>query len=362
MPFLHNKKSFRLVLSASLIVVFFCGIGFYYYQIKNSKKQIADSNNSILDQKDVVEEVKVKEEDLKVACKDCVRRRSDGVLVPPGQENLAPIAIMIDNSVDARPANGLNKANIVYEVEAEGGITRYLAIYASNDNVDKIGPVRSVRPYFIDIAKEYGAIMTHCGGSPQALTKILKEGVLDINEFYKGEYFWRERSRQAPHNVYTSTNNIKDYLNQKKLKAPDFLSWKFKDEKPIEVIHSPSIKINYLKPVYSVLWKYDSLKNEYVRYLGGEIHDDEIGMPITAKNVIIMSVKISQVDDEGRIAANLSGTGKIIVCLDGQCKEGQWKKTTNIQRTKFYINDEEVELNAGKTWINIVRPQYLVEF
>ncbi|MDO9510072.1 MAG: DUF3048 domain-containing protein, partial [Candidatus Magasanikbacteria bacterium] len=117
------------------------------------------------------------------------------------------IAVMIDNHPDAFPLNGVNEAKIVYEAPVEGGMTRFMAIYSSVQKIDKVGPVRSARPDYFDWAKEYGIpLYLHCGGSSEAL-KILKteRGMVDVNEFYSSQYFWRDNSRFAPHNLYVSS-------------------------------------------------------------------------------------------------------------------------------------------------------------
>ncbi|MCK4554100.1 DUF3048 domain-containing protein, partial [Candidatus Parcubacteria bacterium] len=161
------------------------------------------------------------------SCIDCVRRGIDGVYVEQGRENPYPIAVIIENHIDARPPSGLAQANLVFEAEAEGGITRFLAIFAGGQNLEEIGPVRSVRPYFVDWAREFSAVLVHCGGSPSSLVKIVQDNVFSLNEFYNGGYYWRSAKRPGPHNVYTSTENLNKYLESKNLDAGKFLSWQY---------------------------------------------------------------------------------------------------------------------------------------
>jgi hypothetical protein len=103
---------------------------------------------------------------------------------------------MIDNSVFARPPSALSRAGLVYEAEVEGNATRLMAIFSSGKDLNEIGPVRSARPYFIEWAKEFGAPYVHCGGSPEALAILAKGGIIDINEFYGGAYFWRDETHE----------------------------------------------------------------------------------------------------------------------------------------------------------------------
>lgn len=310
--------------------------------------------------------LKISQEDENNKCRECVRRFIDGVYVKLGEENPYPLAVIIDNHVDARPSFGLSGANLVYEVEVEGNITRYLAIFANRENIAKIGPIRSIRPYFIDWVKELSALFTHSGGSPEALVKISQANILDFNEFYNGSYFWRDKNKKSPHNVFTSSNNLNKYLADKNLTEGKFLKWQFKDDKPAGTDNNPSqeIKINFKNPDFAVQWKYDIINNEYIRYLAGNIHKDRGEKDLTelteirVKNIIIQYNDTKVIDNELRLKISTLGSGKAIICLDGRCREGEWQKKNLSSRTRYYYsNNEEVKFNAGKIWIEIIRPK-----
>ena len=310
---------------------------------------------------------------LNNVCPDCVRRSIDGVYVEKGKENPYPIAIIIENHIDARPPSGLAQASLVFEAEAEGGITRFLAIFAKGQNLEEIGPVRSVRPYFVDWAREFSAVLVHCGGSPSSLVKIVQDNVFSLNEFYNSGYYWRSEKRPGPHNVYTSTENLEKYLNSKGLKEGKYLSWQFKDDTspPAPLIeqergdsenNKSKITINFKPPDYVVEWIYDRENNDYIRYLTGQRHKDIDGEEIRVKNVVIAIIDAEVIDDELRLKMDHIGEGKAAVCLDGQCREGKWRKKTGSSRTRFYNEaGEEFEFNAGTTWIEVVRPETEVE-
>ncbi|PIV51627.1 hypothetical protein CO115_00240 [Candidatus Falkowbacteria bacterium CG_4_9_14_3_um_filter_36_9] len=296
-------------------------------------------------------------------CLDCVRRQLDGVYVPAGEANLPLYAVMIENQIDARPQSGIAQAILVFEAEAEGGITRFLAVFDSLEKIDEIGPVRSVRPYFIDWANELAALLVHVGGSPEALVKISQENIFDINEFYNGKYFWRKKTNSAPHNVYTNTANIKEFIGISQKDGPNFFSWQFKNDlSPEARPNINEIKIFY-KSYYNVVWKYNQESNDYARYLDGQVHADISGEAIKAKNVIIKVVKAEVLDDELRLRMENIGEGKSIICLDGACQEGVWRKKNNFGRTRFFDkNNEEIIFNAGHTWVEIARPEIKVEY
>ncbi|HOZ56380.1 MAG: putative lipoprotein YerB precursor [Parcubacteria group bacterium ADurb.Bin316] len=292
------------------------------------------------------------------------RRQIDGVYVELGEENNYPVAVTIDNFSDARPAAALAKANIVYEAEAEGGVTRYLAIFADVKKVENIGPIRSARPYYVEWVEEYSAVYIHCGGSPDALAKIIKENVVDFNEFYNGSYFYRNKSKSAPHNVYIKGDSVFSFLEKNKLEQGKFFPWLFKDDRQeAERPEAAQIKIDYPGDYYKVEWRYDKQGNQYDRYLAGKAHTDEDGEKIKAKNIIIQFIAAEEIDDKLRLAMKTIGEGKAFVCLDGQCREGKWHKKNNGSRTRFYdIDGNEFAFNAGTTWIEVVQPEHKVEF
>lgn len=294
----------------------------------------------------------------------CIRRLIDGVYVLPGLENFFPVAVIIENHVDSRPASGLAQANLVYEAEAEGNITRYLAFYASGEPIKEIGPVRSIRPYFIDWTNELSAVLVHCGGSPVALVKIINDNVYNLNEFYQGKYFWRDVSRPSPHNVYTSLTNVKKYLESNNLINGNFFSWKYKDDLASNLRPLTSgIKIVFKIPDYVVEWKYNPEKNDYLRYLAGIIQVDRDNKEIRAKNIIIEYVEAEVIDEELRLKMNNLGSGKTLICFDGSCQSGEWKKEKSYSRSWFYDrNMAEIEFNAGTTWIEVVRPGVKVDY
>ena len=133
--------------------------------------------------------------------------------------NSRPVAVMIDNHQDAWPQAGLNKAYMVYEIIVEGGETRLMALFKGVD-VDKIGPVRSARHYFIDYAMENDAIYTHFGQSPQAQSDIKKYNINDINGISEdGMTFWRVKEKAAPHNAVTNTKKLLESAKNKGYKT-----------------------------------------------------------------------------------------------------------------------------------------------
>lgn len=296
-------------------------------------------------------------------CPGCVRRALDGVWVLPNQANLPPLATMIDNHPSARPARGLEKASVVYEAEVEGNYTRYMAVFASTEDIKQIGPIRSARGYFLDWAGELNAVYVHCGGSPEALVKITKKGINDLNEFYNGQYFWRATDGEAPHNVITSSANLNKLLENKKISSGNYSPWLFKDDKPLTEAKNQKISIAYNHPDFKVSWQYNAESNDYLRYLVDKPQVTYDNNTINAKNIIIQVIPAEVVDAKLRLDMEATGTGKATICQDGECKEGEWAKEDFHSRTKFqYLNGKEVEFNAGQTWVEVIRPSVEVVY
>lgn len=289
--------------------------------------------------------------------KQTIYSKIDGTKID--NENITIVGVMIENHVDARPQSGLSKARIVYEVLAESDITRFLAVYDLSDNLEKIGPVRSARPYYIDLASEYKALYAHSGGSPKALSRLKTDTlVYNLDEFfgYNSGYFWRDNKRYAPHNLYTSSELLikaKDHYDISNYN--DLTSWKFKDGNQSSV-NDYEIKINYSEAdVSKVIWKYLKDNNKYERWQNNNRHLDDDGSIIESDNVIVQYSKTTVLDEIGRKDIKLVGTGKAIIFRDGLAITGSWERKDINSRTFFYDdNKNEIEFNRGKIWIEIV--------
>ncbi len=290
-----------------------------------------------------------------------------GEPVPEGTTDRRPLAVMIENSPAARPQSGLGKAEIVYEILAEGGLTRFLAIYLAGDT-DMLGPVRSARPYFIERMFEYQAMYAFCGGSPAALKMVKTERVASLDEFGVGrKAYFRIKSRKAPHNLYADTVKLrqvgakKGYEKQVKLPEFEFLE---KGEENPGGITSTNIKINYPTRYSKVNWEYDSGLKQYKRSEGGSVHRDAVtGKQLTGSNIIVQYVKTSIIDKEGRLEFPMVGRGRALMFTEGKSYSGKWVKSGTRSQTYFYLDNGEVfKLNPGQTWIQVVPSSTKVEY
>ncbi|RJR31693.1 DUF3048 domain-containing protein [Candidatus Parcubacteria bacterium] len=286
-----------------------------------------------------------------------IYRLLDGMPVrTEGLVNLKPWAIMIENHYDSRPASGLDKASLVFEAETEGKITRFMAIFDGASDIKKIGPVRSVRPYFILWAEKWDPVFLHSGGSPDALARLKDSLMYNINEISSdGIFFWRDKSRSRPHNLYTSSSLINEAIAAKEIDGTGaYKPWLFKDDIVLEKRPQTAedIKIDFTEPGYEVFYKYDRDKNSYLRYLDEDKHLTAEGNEIWLKNVILLKTTAKIIDSEGRLDVALKGQGSAEIFLDGKKIEGVWK---NIDGDlKFYDDSGEMVFNRGNIWIEVI--------
>ena len=268
-----------------------------------------------------------------------------------------PVAVMIDNATEIRPQSGLAVASLVYEALVEGGITRLMAVYNAADQVDKVGPVRSVRPYFLDWAAEYQPAFFHVGGSPQALETIDDYSIIDLNEMGAAEvYFVRGDRADWPHNVYTNSGlwqNIPAFKNR----HLDFKPWEFTGALSVYCPEEDqAIVIDFSYFNYQVKWLYDCQSGRYQRFNGGVGHLDENGDQLSAAKVVVQFVKSWLIDAE-RLGLQTVGQGKAIIFQNGQVVSGSWQKDAAGSRTEFLDDAGQiVQFIPGNTWIEVIPP------
>ena len=274
-----------------------------------------------------------------------------------GMTNLTPWAVMIENHIEARPLAGIDKASVVFEAIAESTITRFMAVFPGDAEVEKIGPIRSARPYYLDWAAAFDPVYLHVGGSPQALEELRVSGMKDLDQFFWSKYFWRSRNRYAPHNVYSSSDLIKEAIDDRNWdEKAEFDTWIFKKESDLEDRPEEQIvKISFNNYTYDVVWNYDREDNVYTRFQTGRLYKTEDNEDISVENLAIAYSKLSVIDDYGRLFTKTIGEGEAIVFQDGKAIVGVWKKQNSQDRLRFYDSeDNEIEMLEGKFWITIV--------
>lgn len=278
-----------------------------------------------------------------------------------------PVAVVIDNLPSARPQSGLKNADVVYETLAEGGVTRFLAVYY-HGQASKVGPVRSARPYFIDLARSLKAILVHAGGSPDALEYMKDNNFPHLNEFNYSSYFWRSPDRRAPHNLYSSTDKLRSLVQKAELDREvqvEGFSFVTDDGKVggDENIASDEIKIHFPKG-YGVSYSYVPESKTYKRFIAGKSHIDETThKQLSPRNIIVEFVKTRVVDGQGRLEMEITGHGRALVFSGGNVVEALWEHNSPDNMTTYKtMEGKSVELLPGQSWIEIVPEDTEVTF
>ncbi len=323
------------------------------------------------------------------------------------------VVVMLDNHFGARPQAGISKADHVYEMLAEGRITRYMAVFYSKVP-DTVGPIRSARPYFISKALEYDPYYVHVGGSMQALTDIINLKMGDIDGLSSGgNVFWRKKHKKIPHNMYSSieaiqqegkrrshrekveiqpwdfksdkytdTNDVSEHsddINTNPYRLDDSSNFSVSDEMKINNVFSNStsddvkakvLMIRYKNKTahdklgYFITYQYNFKNRVYDRFVNGMRQFDEIdnisneNIPdkgISAKNIIVQIAKHRVIDNEGRRKVDLIGSGTGYYLVNGKAYEIIWEKQSRRDRTIYrYKNGDKLQFEAGNIWFQIV--------
>ena len=272
-----------------------------------------------------------------------------------------PIAVMIDNNINAMPQAGLLEADIIYEIIVEGGESRLMLILQDKD-LDKIGPIRSARHYFLDYALENDAIYVHYGWSPQAQSDITSLGVDNINGIYESEdSFWRVDDKYAPHNAVTSTKNILEIADRKGYRVEkekeNVLNYVVDEVNLADGEIANTVTIPYSSGNV-VKYEYDEDLKEYVRYSRGEKQVDwDTEKTVTTKNIIIEKARNTTLNDgSGKGRQTLDNIKELdgYYITNGKAIKITCDKTTRSGQTVYKdLDGNEIDVNDGKTFIRI---------
>jgi hypothetical protein len=327
-------------------------------------------------------------------------------------EKRRPLMVMIENHEDSRPQSGLQNADIVYEAVAEGGITRFMGVFYCNavkgsTNKYDLGPVRSARTYFLDLASEYSdyPLYTHVGGAncgaPQdpatgmvagpCTTNVKAQAIEQISQYgWNNKGTWSDLSqfslpykacrrepertgeeRDTEHTMYCSSNVLWDIAADRGLTNQtiinktswdkSFSNWSFKkDDKTQAASAAQSASFDFWSGYkqYSVSWQYDSKDNQYLRSNGGKPHlDFNTQEQLSAKNIVIQFVKETRsVDMHLHNLYEVIGKGKGVLLQNGTKTDITWSKASRTARTQFKdaSTGKNIDLVPGRVWVELV--------
>ncbi len=341
------ESKIKIILLMLLVVVFSFGC----------KEENTAEEENLYDREIDLEE-KIEEEVELVEEKTGIPSPISGLYASEEKVNRRPIAIMFDNHPKARWQSGLKDAEIVYEFLVEFPYTRYMAIYLINDP-ELVGPIRSARPYFVTTSLEYDAVYVHVGGSSEAKSYIRSLNLANIDGLSSAkDVFFRKTHKRAPNNMYSSMEVLRDDIERRGYRTiAEYTPFKFNEEDmDLDGENANNVSINYRRNNISE-YSYDFEEKLYKRSKDGELHIDESdNTSITAKNIIIQKARTRVVDSQGRLSIDIEGSGEGKYITNGKSMDIKWLKASKNGKTLYYNidNNEEIRLNPGRTWIQIV--------
>lgn len=372
MDFKKNKTVnflvFVFLIMALVFTTFFTGC---------KKEEATEEEPITVEPEEVVEEIEEEEDVEKIAGIEITENINifSGLDISDTVGNSRPIAVMVENAPDARPQSGLIYADIVFEVVDEYGVTRYVVVYSSYD-AEIVGPVRSARLYYAEIARSFDPIYTFWGTYTEAY-KVIENLGLDVltplgdqsgnsTIVANTSSGWREPSRSniTEHTAFMSTIKLKE--DAEKLEYPleggqSPLRFKI-DAVDSERGNINNIAINFSdQNAYKTNFEYNKEENTYYKYLAGSPHNDyETGKQIKVNNVIVMITDIEgPIDEAQHMAVRTTGTsdiGKAFFFMDGNVIEGTWERTSAFDPFKYKDDDGNIVLfNRGSTWVALIQ-------
>lgn len=273
--------------------------------------------------------------------------------------SMRPIIATINNHPKARPQSGIGSADVIYEMLAEGDVTRLLGLFQS-DIPDQIGPIRSARDYFIELAEGLDAFYIAHGYSPEAQT-MLMNGVVDhINGMaYDGTIFKRSSNRVAPHNSYIAGENIE--LGAEKVNASLLYQKKvsytfYEPEENVKMgLEATTVTINYGgSDSFNSTYTFNPETQSYSRESGSvETIDDLTNEPIALSNVLFFEMDHAIIDSEGRREIDITSGGTAYLFQNGMMREVSWENVDGMLKA-VEVDGSDVKLVPGQTWIHFV--------
>ena len=292
-----------------------------------------------------------------------------GVLIEKKPENTRPFAVMINNVSVALPHCGTSQADIIYELLAEGDITRMLAIYSDISDVEKIGSMRSARPYYLDLALSYDAIYVHAGGSEQAYTDIFTKNTnnLDgVRETYNADVFYRDHNRMThgtEHSLFTSAEGILAGCEEKGFdlahEVEDFdygLVFAKADEEisMTDSVAAANVNVSF-GGIKNTCFDYNSAKGHYsAEEYGKAMIDGNNNESLKFKNVLVLYAYTKILDDSGRRSVDLFGEGSGKFFCNGKSVDITWEHDNQDKCFRYFSSGKELVMGAGNTYIAIV--------
>ena len=286
-----------------------------------------------------------------------------GEVIESGVDN-RPYAIMINNSPKAVPQCGIGQADVIYEIVAEGAVTRFLAIFHDLSDVDVIGPVRSVRAYFFRLARNYGAILSSASGSKEGLDLIREADYDYLNGigsasagFYRDQ--WRRENKGFEHSLMTTGEKLAaaaEKAGYATTMEPVDYGFHFTADPMTAGESASKLTVWFYSNGKKTVMNYDAETGLYAMYQhGADSVDGNDDSPITFRNVVVLEADTSVKDKQGHLEVQMTGTGKGWYARDGKLIPIQWSRESST--AQYVYTDQEgnpISFGVGNSYIAIV--------
>ena len=295
-----------------------------------------------------------------------------GLPMEPEYEQNRPVAVMLNNLKKAQPQLGNAQADIIYEVPAEGGITRMLAVYQTLDGIGTLGSIRSSRPYYIELALGHDALYVHAGGSPEAYQDLKSWKVNNIDgvngSASQSAVFWRDQERRKTmdyeHTLVTSGEKIQSFWDSSKYAKTHgdgyTYSQTFTDEPLTGGATAEHVKLAYTS-YKTGLFDYDAATGRYlVSQYQAPYVDGNTGEQVSAVNLLLLETNISVIsgDKEGRLKVRTTGEGDGLLCRNGQSVPIHWSRADRNSPFVYTTADgQPLALGRGNSYVCIMDPK-----
>jgi hypothetical protein len=271
--------------------------------------------------------------------------------------------VIVENAPDARPQSGLSQADVVVEAMAEGGISRFMAVFASRAP-SVVGPVRSARHYFVNLAVELGAPLVHFGSSPQGYEAISATKLPNVDGIVGEGAFTRDSRRSAPHNAYTSIEQARAAVDSGWPQSRFGSLTPAHDNVSTWTATRParSIQMSFKPWSYRAGFELNEATRLYTRSSDGETQHDVDRTVLAAGSVVLLTMPAPIIDNAGRLDIVIRGEGELRLAANGTVEHGHWQKRTATELLRF-VSDSGALLTPprGPIWIEIIQPETVVE-
>ncbi|SDL41218.1 Protein of unknown function [Halarsenatibacter silvermanii] len=280
-----------------------------------------------------------------------------------------PVLVVVDNHPSSQPQAGLNQADIVFEFLVEGGITRFLAGYNRDLPPQRVGPVRSLRPYMVKLTEGFDPVIFHAGGSSKAMENLEASSAESVNELIRPGYFWRDEGRKTPHNLYTGKEGITraaEDMNLKRTSDNDIgqhLSFRGEGEaesKKHTVLAADDDELKRIELSFrgqNLTYEFDDDSGRFYRYTGGGPHRDETGEIINFKNLAVIFAPHKTIDEEGRKRIHLDSGGAAYFLTGRKSYKGTWdydSQKDELRLDGVGADSSFAEHLESETWFHVL--------